>query len=517
MLIIINAFKSIIRSAGRNILIGIIILTIAVSSCISLAIKSAADSAERDGLNDIEITAIISAPRIIQSRNMQGGSATSVFDEGLPELTLDELLYYSDSDYVKDFYYTGNSSMNTTGDLEAVSDSNSDSNNNSSNNSSGFSPQPGMGVQIMGGMALGDFNITAYSSENAMTAFLSGSSKISEGSLFDFESTEYECIINEDLATYNDLVIGDTISLCNPNQESETYEFKITGIYKNEPDDSVVTMMRLDPANNIYVSYNTLASISAHSQTVASTVKDRNNNDISTAFANRTNGTFVFSGKNEFEYFDSEARIKGLDSEYSITSMDVEQFEQKIAPIKNLSSFASAMLLIILGVGSLILVVINIFNIRERKYEIGVLTAIGIKKIKVSLQFVFELLTVCLIAIIIGSVIGAVVSVPVSNQLLSSQIETQEQKSSSINQNMGRPDNAQGNRPSGTRIQSAIPINGGRFNMNVEYIKSINAAINFKIILQMIGIGVILTIISSLVAIVFVMRYEPLKILANRA
>ncbi len=32
----------------------------------------------------------------------------------------------------------------------------------------------------------------------------------------------------------------------------------------------------------------------------------------------------------------------------------------------------------------------------------------------------------------------------------------------------------------------------------------------------MLGIGVLLTLISGMVSILFVMRYEPLKILANR-
>lgn len=34
----------------------------------------------------------------------------------------------------------------------------------------------------------------------------------------------------------------------------------------------------------------------------------------------------------------------------------------------------------ILVIGAVILVVLNIFNVRERKYEIGVLTAMGMKK-----------------------------------------------------------------------------------------------------------------------------------------
>ena len=36
------------------------------------------------------------------------------------------------------------------------------------------------------------------------------------------------------------------------------------------------------------------------------------------------------------------------------------------------------------------------------------------------------------------------------------------------------------------------------------------------VILQLIGVGVLLTLVSSLSAVLFIMRYEPLKILTNR-
>ncbi len=52
---------------------------------------------------------------------------------------------------------------------------------------------------------------------------------------------------------------------------------------------------------------------------------------------------------------------------------------------------------------------------------------------------------------------------------------------------------------------------------DVTYMDKINATTDFTILLQLMGIGVGLTIVSSLAAVVFVLRYEPLKILSNRA
>ncbi len=158
------------------------------------------------------------------------------------------------------------------------------------------------------------------------------------------------------------------------------------------------------------------------------------------------------------------------------------------------------------------------FNIRERKYEVGVLTAMGIKKGKVAMQFVTELLCVTLIAIVIGAGVGAAVSVPVSNYLLSEQIEQIKSQAANQESNFGRA-------PGGGMAGGRQNIQGERGSMmdifsgnraDVNYLEQINATINFSILGQLIGIGIILTLISSFAAVVFVMRYEPLQILANR-
>ena len=56
--------------------------------------------------------------------------------------------------------------------------------------------------------------------------------------------------------------------------------------------------------------------------------------------------------------------------------------ESRIQPgtAHNLSKFAVTLLIVVL-------VVITLLNVRERKYEIGVLTAIGANKVKVAAQF----------------------------------------------------------------------------------------------------------------------------------
>ena len=39
---------------------------------------------------------------------------------------------------------------------------------------------------------------------------------------------------------------------------------------------------------------------------------------------------------------------------------------------------------------------------------------------------------------------------------------------------------------------------------------------NLTVVLQMIGIGLLLTLVASAASVMFIMRYDPLKILSNR-
>jgi putative ABC transport system permease protein len=519
MYILKNALKSISRSKGRNILIGIIVVVISISSCITLSIKNAAAKAEEQGLESLSITAQISLDRQkIMKKAQTDGTDMRELMGNYSELPINELKKFAASDYVKDFYYTMTSSIDANGDLKPVN-TNTSSSTNSNNNNNSNRQFPNNGREIPGGMGnQGDFTITGYSSEDAMTNFINGTCKITDGEMFDVNKSDMVCIVNDDLATFNGLKVGDKITLANPNVDTETYEYTIVGIYKNSNSDSTNNNgMRfstaMDPANQIYTSYNTLKSVIDKSAASATTETDKETGRTNTtALRNQVLGTYVFPDIASYEAFKTNAKIMGLPEYYTINSTDVTNYEQSLVPLKNLSSFATYFLLIVLAVGGMILIVFNIFNIRERKYEVGVLTAIGMKKGKVAIQFVTEIFLVTLIAIIIGTSAGAIVSVPTANKLLDSQVAAQQVQLQQQDRNFGR---ASFNNQQESRSNGVMP-NGFR-NQTISYINHVDAIIDIKVVGELLGIGILLTIISSSVAVIFVLRYEPLKILSERA
>lgn len=543
MYILKNAWRSVVRSKGRNILIGVIVLVIAVSSCVALSIRQAAENVRESSMESLEITAQISVNRQAMMSQMQDRESMRQAMVNMEGLSLEEMEQYADSEYVKSFYYTASASMNAGGELEAIDTTgvteteSADSTTalEGDQNMGGFGGDRGYFGAESGGMKggrmgiQGDFTVTGYSSDEAMTAFVNGSSTITDGAMFAENDTDMGCVISEELATYNGLEVGDEIVLVNPNQEEEEYTFSITGIYSStETADSAGNMMSgfsaaFDSANLIYTSYDNLKSVAeASAENAVVTTDEYTGMESSTELRTQQMGTDTFADVESYEAFKEETEAELGDS-YTVTSNDVTVYEQSLLPLENLSRYAGYFLAVILIIGGIILIVFNIFQIRERKYEIGVLAAIGMKKVKIAVQFILELLVVTFAAIIIGTGIGAVASVPITNQLLAKQVEAISENAQEQTRNFGREAGMsggkmgmmQGGDMAPARDTEATLPEVGMFGSNT-YISQISSATDWTVALQLVGIGILLTILSGVVAVISILRYDPLRILSSR-
>ena len=324
--------------------------------------------------------------------------------------------------------------------------------------------------------------------------------------------------------------------ISNPNLETETYELTISGIYTSSSNNHFSMSMfgaSQDPANRIYMSANAVQTIIDASAAVSTTVSDSNGRQKESKLTGTLDATYSFANADDYYAFEDEARALGLSDSYAVSSADLTAFENSLEPLNTLSTMAGWFLIVILIIGGIILIVLNIFNVRERKYEVGVLTAMGMKKWKVAAQFMCEILVVTMLAVVIGAGIGAVSSVPVTNALLEGQVTSRNNQQSQMDQSFGRPGNMGGGFPGGdmgglpsgmpTGMPSDMPTDmGGKnpfgemFGNAADYITEVDSAMNLTVVLQMIGVGLFLTIVASAASVAFIMRYDPLKILANR-
>lgn len=549
MYIIQNAWKSIVRSKGRNILIGMIALIIALSGCLALSIRQAAETARTEALAQMRITAQISFDRSSAMQEMAGqmgekpegepGEAPEEFDRGNFDfeslagetLTLDDYMTYtqalSDGD---SYYYTMSASLNASGDLVPYGEEETEESEETEQTQENIQGQPGgpggegMGGPMgqMGGFSpQGDFSITGFSSYDAMMSLFGedGTMSVSDGEMFTEGSADAVCVISDELALYNDLAVGDTITLCNPNYEEETYELTVCGIYTNSSSDAGNSMFsRSDPANTIYMSYEALKAIADASAEAGNTTTDDDGNETDASLRQEVSFTYSFASVENYEHFSEAVYDLGLSEDYIVSSQDLASFENSLTPLNTLSTMAGWFFLVVLLVGGAILVVLNIFNLRERKYEIGVLAAIGMKKRKIALQFVCELFCVTLAAFIIGTAAGACISVPVTNQLLEGQTTSSQNSQEQIAGNFGMDPSQMQNQPGGGGMGGGKMERPDDFRgQAAEYIDSVTSATDLVVVLQLVGVGILLTIVSSLAAVVTITRYEPLKILSSRS
>ena len=469
MYILKNSITSIKRNKGRNLLIGLIIMVIA-SVTVTLAINNTATSLIKAYKDKYQVEASITFNRENMMKdfnpNDRENSKNDMKDKFnlASSLTETDIKNYADSKYVKSYYYTSSVKVNSNDLEKAEMISNND-----------------MLEQKKDEDDSSSFEIKGYSSYDAMNEFISGSYKITDGEMFtDFTSNN--CLINSELATINNLNVGDTITFTDDN--SNTYQLVISAIFEENSSDN--KSMFSSSANTIITSSNFINKMSTTNSELKLTV----------------NPTFILTSKDVVDKFSSELTSKGLDENLMVTT-NLESIDESVSTISNVKTFAVTFLVITLIIGAAVLLIINMINIRERKYEIGVLRTIGMKKTKVCLQFILELLIVALASLLLGAGIGSFVSVPISNKLLENEIVTSKNENNNIRENFGKNDK----------------FNDKKFNgiARVEAFDSINATVDVKVLLELLALGLSLTLISSISATVSIQKFSPLTILKERS
>ncbi|MCX4366002.1 MAG: FtsX-like permease family protein [Bacilli bacterium] len=512
MYLIKQAWLSIIRNKGRNILMGVIIIVIAVAVTITLSIVNSSNKIVKSYEEKYEIQAYISMDRNNLMNSLREDNATqeemiNKFNE-IESLIAEEITSYGDSKYIKDYYFSYNLGIDAK-DIKEATDSlikettetkteikkfggaNSNERPSFPGGANPFESKKTTttkreeikNIKAEGGA----FNLIGYSSVTSMTDFISGTFTIVDGEVFsDFSSSS--CVISEELASLNELNVGDTITLVSPKNSKKTYDVKITGIYKENS-------LSVDDMNNMFTS--SANTIITNSHTVGEIL------GLDSSLKATLNPTYILNDKEDMEAFTNEVKEKGLSEYYTVTN-NLEDVSSATESIKNVKTFALTFLLITIIIGVVVLFVLNTINIRERRYEIGVLRTIGMKKSSVIFKFLVELLIVSFISLVVGAGIGSFTSVDVANKLLEQEIKSGENHTDAINENFGKNHEKMDFRN----------ING---SVNVEKIDNIDAIVDFKVIFELLGIGLLITMISSMASCIAIARFSPLTILKERS
>ena len=483
MFILKNAWISIKRNKGRNILIGIIILIIACACTIALAIKNTAvdliDSYK--SAYDKEVTISFDRANMIKDFDPSGTegreNAREKFDN-IASYTINDVESFADSEYIESYYYTYGVGLNGNN----IEKAEIESNNNMPN---------GFGHGKENNISSTDFTLTGYSSLDAMSEFINGTYTMNEitDDAWNIAFSGNYVFINQELADYNDLNLNDKIKL--EDEDGNTYEFEIIGIFKENEEGSTESMsMFSNSANTLVTNASAVTSITTSNEDLKATI----------------NPTFIIDSYDNVEKLQEEFYEKGLDENFVLQTNE-ETALNGVSSIENINSFATTFLVIALIIGGIVLFVINMINIRERKYEIGVLRTIGISKFKLTMQFVSELIIVSVVALILGAGIGAVSSKGVSNSLFANEINSSNERTEEIGKNFGGANMNGGNR--GEMRGKGMPV--------VQAYDSIDAVVDIKVLLELLEIGLSLVLVSSIASMISIQRFSPLTILKERS
>jgi putative ABC transport system permease protein len=296
-----------------------------------------------------------------------------------------------------------------------------------------------------------------------------------------------ECIVDTDFAELNGISVGDTIRLNgvvlsqDEGRVSPTeYNLVVTGIYLSTED---VDKGTIPWAGALMNRHNEIL-------TVFDTI---DNNSAGIAIT----ATYYLKEPSYLEDFNAELRAKGLDSMFDV-SIDEDTYNAVVGPVEGMRGISMTFMIIVLILGAVILVLLSSIAIRERKYEIGVLRAMGMKKAKVALGLWSEMIFITMFCLIIGIGVGSLVAQPVSDTLLLQQIE-----------------NAQTIKEMGGGYFS-MEIGGSTKAVNDDPIDKVDVSLGTNTIAEIAVISLLLASLAAFTAISKITKYEPIKILMER-
>ena len=466
MYIIENAVKNLARNKGRNILIAAITLAIIVSTVVTLTINNAAakviDNIRLDLGSRVEVRQDFLEMRQIGMDARQDASYISI----------DDFFSFANSAYLSKTIW--NATMYAWSDtFYAIDDNNYGTSVREKNDGSGE-------IVLVETLKL------VSTSETDTLADFGTLREITSGRMFDGLN---ECIISEDIARLNNVRVGDVIRLRGAYATDKVYNLTVTGVYSDTTREYAIMFFAMygrfadNRRNEIITSFDTL--MAAGWETNAGL-------DMK--------AEYFLKDPDKIREFEVEVRSKGLPITYNV-SINQTAYDKVTGPLSGVKSAVVTFITVILILGAIVLSLISFLAVRERKYEVGVLRAMGMERSGVAFGILSEALMISALCLVIGLGAGSVLAQPIADSMLEGRVAAAETSSGD-----------------GRRMALFV---GGQFQTNADdgsYVpeSEISVSLGVDIIMQIIFITLCLASLSGVIGVAAITQYEPLKILRER-
>ena len=354
-----------------------------------------------------------------------------------------------------------------------------------------------------GGSSGSQNNFTFSGNTNGSSAsdFTTGAKKLVSGKLFtysDYQKANPVVVIEKNLAETNELALGDTIeaNVSGATGKSSTMELTVIGIYET------VEATQQGQGSSSTQSFNPAGSTFYAPVSVVQ----------------KLNGTpgYLTLGSYYYESADNTAALTatfkketagtGGKDQFATDKADYLEIADPLLKARNTSVIGLAGAL---GACALIILLAMIIIIGARTRELGVLKAVGSRDSQVIGQFAFEVLCICLVAIIFAMGATAFIGQTMGNWLLP---KAQKTTSTTSQQTVpGGPGALRGMSPnklykSGSRLTTSSSTTRQAAKLNVVYRGSL--------FLYGIGILVLISLIGMAIPLIWIIRLRPARVLS---
>lgn len=463
-----RAGKSIIARKGKTMIM-LIILTVIGSLVLSgFAIQNAAKSAGEEARKELGATVTLQVDRQKQMQERQASG-----ERGRPEevkISMKEVEAIEQLDAVKSTNYLSQSTA-TASDIEPIE---SESTNTGS----------GPGGKMPEGMTTPDFSLNGVTNMELLDSFSNGTLKIVDGVALTSDAKENSVVIDENLATENDLKVGDTFKLksTTTNQKQKLTIIGLSSSTDASSDASFRAAGFMDPMNQMYVSNETLADFATEDGTVSAS-------------------SVVYSLKDpsEIEAFKQKAKsVSSVDWDTFTLDANDAAYQKMVGPIEQVASFSKSVVYLVSIAGGLILALLILLSVRERRKEMGILMAMGEKRSKLMGQLLVETFAIAAVAFLITYATGGMTSQFMTDQLLNREVT--EAASSATTDGFG----GRGGGPGGQ---------GQQLLASIPQITEMTTKIDWSTLAQVVQIGSLIVFLSVLLPSLILLRMNPKEIL----
>ena len=470
-----NAFLSLKKNIGKTILLFVIIVVITNLVIAGLSIQSATKKSMdqiRSSLgNDVTLS--------VDFRNMMKNRKPSEAVSNETSLTTTMADSLKNLKYEESYNYQISTSANSNS-ISAVETASDNSNN-----------QPEQASNQV------DFTISANITMKYLDSFTNNNYKLTKGRLLTTkDQNTNNCVIETNLASDNDLSVGDTFTITTTvNDETITQELTIVGIYEIQSTNEIGSAHFNNPVNTIYTDLSIGQTLTGSSENITSAIYYLDDPENAEAFV--------------------ELAKKKSDIDFDTFSLDANNrlYQQNASSLESMQSFAKMFVWIVVIAGSAILCLILALTIRNRYYEIGVLLSLGQSKVKIIAQQLIEVGLIAVVAFVISLGTGQLTSHYMGNMLessSSSNVMQMGQKGDQPNDNQNQSDSNQQKNNTQTKENFLGNMMQGPSNQELD------VSITGENVIQLAGVTAAICIVSIAVPAAYVLRLTPRQILSRK-